>query len=176
MCFECCRARSHGQSRQKHRRNVPVVEVLGHILRNHCFVGFQQIEIAPAHLRGDFEAHVQQLAQAAVVGRRLLCTCRKRRGVLLRGPAAHLVRPRAASPDRCRSPWHTARKVLRDAPAPRHRFPWPAPALRRRLRPGRSALRATWCPRSSGARPRRTASWLRESRDRWRTCRCPSAR
>ena len=45
------------------------VEVLGHVFGDDGGIGIQQIKIADAHAGGNFEAYMQQLAQAAVVSR-----------------------------------------------------------------------------------------------------------
>ena len=46
---------------------MPAVKVFRHVLRNHSFIEFEQVQIAPPHLRCDFEANMQQLAKAAVI-------------------------------------------------------------------------------------------------------------
>ena len=76
---------------QKHRRNMPVIEVLGHVPRNYSLVGLNEVEISDPHFGCDLEPDMQKLAQAAVV-----CRCSgnvaERTGVLLRRPIADLLR------------------------------------------------------------------------------------
>src|ERR1022692_4097666 len=73
---------------QEHGSDVPVVKILGHVFRNYSFVGFEEIEVARSHLGSDFEADMQELAQAAVVGRGPAHVT-QRGCVLLRGPATY---------------------------------------------------------------------------------------
>ena len=61
---------------------MPVVKVLGHVLRNDCLVGLKEVEVPVPHLGRDLEPDMQKLAETAVVGR---CSgdMAQRRGVLL---------------------------------------------------------------------------------------------
>ena len=74
-----------GVSAQEHGSDVPVIEIFCHILCNHRFVGFEQVEVALPDLRGDLKADMQQLAQAAVV-RGGSAHMAQGGGVLLGGP------------------------------------------------------------------------------------------
>ena len=37
---------------------MPVVEVLGHVFADDCFIGFEEVEILAAFFRGEFEGDV----------------------------------------------------------------------------------------------------------------------
>ncbi len=75
---------------EKDWSDVAIVEVLRHVLCDYGLIGLKQFEVALPHLRGDLEADVKQLAQAAVVcGIRLIVA--QSGGELLRGPRAHLI-------------------------------------------------------------------------------------
>jgi hypothetical protein len=71
--------------------DVPVKEVFRNILRDDRLIGLKQREIARTHLGRDLEADVQQLAEALVVGGRLLVVA-QRAGELVRAPEPDLGR------------------------------------------------------------------------------------
>jgi len=57
---------------QENRRNVANIQVLRDVFRNDILIRFQQVKVTPPHFGRDLEAHMQQLAHAAVVIRRSL--------------------------------------------------------------------------------------------------------
>src|SRR5580698_1834466 len=75
---------------EEYRCDVPGVKIFCHIAGDDCFVCFEQIEIAAAHFRCDFESHMQELTKAAVVcgGLRIVP---KRGRVLFGRPERHCV-------------------------------------------------------------------------------------
>src|SRR5947209_2105089 len=71
------------------RLDVPLVQVLGHVLRDYRLAGFEHLQVAFAHLGRDLVADVQQLPKAGVVPPVLRVVAERARELLGR-PAPHL--------------------------------------------------------------------------------------
>ena len=54
---------------------MAVEEVAGDAFGDDCFVGFQGVEVAVAHLGGDLEADVEKLADVGIVAGVALVVC-----------------------------------------------------------------------------------------------------
>ncbi len=80
---------------------MPIKEVRRHISGDALFVGLECLQVAVAHLRGDLEADVQELAEAGVVGRVALIVA-QRGDELLAGPAVDGLGSGQLARGRCR--------------------------------------------------------------------------